>query len=211
MYGLGLPVEGKPSVAYFYETEPPLGFSTGIGSILASSQGAVQDAATGFMVGGPIGAAVGGTVGAILGLFSPTAGQIQATDATTIVNGIEPILRRNVQLFMSNPTPDTQAAAENQFMNIWGSMVGQLTSLGKGGQQGVNDRAPGGKFDWWKAYLYPIQNYQLTTSVPVATSISAGDAIAASLAPITGGMSGSTLLILAAVGFGIYAMSGGNK
>jgi len=153
---------------------------------------------------------VGGTVGAILGLFSPSAGQIQATDATTIVNGVEPILRRNVQLFMQNPTPETQAAAENTFMNIWGSMVGQLTSLGKGGQQGVNDRAPGGKFDWWKAYLYPIQNYQFTTALPAATSVSPGDAIATSLAPITGGMSSSSLLLLAALGFGLYMLSKGN-
>lgn len=181
----------------------------GLGSILASAGGAVSGATSGFMAGGPIGAAVGGAAGAILGLFSPSMGQIQATDATSVVNYWEPILRRNVQMFMQNPTADTQSAAESVFMNVWTTMGNQLSQFGKGGQQGINDRAPGGKFDWWKAYLYPIQNYKFTAA-PTASVVDASGTLSTSLVP-TGGVNISSLLLIAAVGFGIYAMSGGTK
>lgn len=30
MYGLGLPVENRPNMAYFYTTQPPLEFSSGL-------------------------------------------------------------------------------------------------------------------------------------------------------------------------------------
>lgn len=206
MYGLGLPVENRPHMAYYYTTEPPLGFD-GLGSVLASAGGAVSGATSGFMAGGPIGAVVGGAAGAILGLFSPSMGQIQATDATSVVNYWEPLLKRNVQMFLQNPTPETQSAAESVFMNVWTTMGNQLSQFGKGGQAGINDRAPGGKFDWWKAYLYPIQNYKFT-STSSASVVDATGTLSTSLVP-AGGVNMGSLLLIAAVGFGIYAMSGG--
>lgn len=81
-------------------------------------------------------------------------------DATTVVNGLAPLFQENLDTFKANPTPTTQAQAIATFNYMWITMVGKLESFGKGGTAGVNDRAPGGKFDWWKAYLDPIRNYK---------------------------------------------------
>src|SRR5260221_256054 len=106
-----------------YGTPRPVG-ANGLGAINTNPGGilggATQGAASGFMFGGPIGAAIGGAAGAvtgvITGLFTPN---IAAQDATTLVNGIEPILKANVGAFLANPSLDAQAHAANVFLSYW--------------------------------------------------------------------------------------------
>lgn len=182
--GLGIPVEAIPHPAFYYEGVPPLGFSRGMGDIITD------------------------VVGLTIGLFKPSAGQLQARDATTVVNGIVPLWQNNLRMFLNNPTPANQQAAINYFLSSWQWFVTQMESLGRAGTQGVNDHSPGGKYDSWKDNYDPILHYQFQTNLPGASNVSTGEATAGSLITPSGGINMGTLLLVGAIGFGIYAMSG---
>lgn len=70
--------------------------------------------------------------------------------AVQIVNGFEPLFRRNRDAFAAGQI--SAGEAKNTFESLWSQMVSQLSRLGAEGQRAINDRAPGGKFDWWAAY-----------------------------------------------------------
>jgi len=95
----------------------------------------------------------------IRSLFQTSLNGMQKEDATTVVNGLEPLFNENLQNFLKNPTPATQQEAISNFNYMWLTMVQNLENYAKGGTAGVNDRAPGGKFDWWKLFYNPIYNY----------------------------------------------------
>ena len=104
----------------------------------------------------------------IRSLFQTSINGYYKEDATTVVNGLEPLFRENLQQFLKTPTPATQQEAITNFNYMWLTMVQKLESFGAGGTAGVNDRAPGGKVDWWKLYYNPIENYVFPASVLAA-------------------------------------------
>ena len=124
----------------------------------------------------------------IRSLFQTSLNGYYKEDATTVVNGLEPLFNENLQQFLKHPTPTTQTEAVTNFNYMWLTMVQKLESFGSGGTNGVNDRAPGGKVDWWKLYYNPIENYVFPASVLAASAQpadSATGALSASAATAT--------------------------
>jgi len=77
-------------------------------------------------VTGPIGAAIGGliAVGSLLASVFKGCG-VTCTDATAIVNQVEPALQQNVQAYLAAPvrTASMQQAALNNFQTAWNAVT----------------------------------------------------------------------------------------
>jgi hypothetical protein len=95
------------------------------------------------------------------------------TYTTTIVNDLEPLLRTNANAYLAGPgTCADQAAALFAFDSAWqwlqsSQACGNL-QLGTPGQNCINDRAPGGKWDWTSYYRTPIANDPRVTGCTTA-------------------------------------------
>lgn len=85
----------------------------------------------------------------------------QKVASTSVVNDLEPLLQQNVAAYMAGPgTCADQAAALSAFDSAWqwlqtSQACGNI-QLGTAGQNCINDRAPGGKWDWTAMYRTPI-------------------------------------------------------
>jgi hypothetical protein len=176
----------------------------------------------------PFVAAAGGVaelVGAVSRLFQGCGAT--CTEATTIVNQVEPYLVQNNQLYFTNPNRTTgdQAAALATFEQIWATVQKNCGNpqLGTAGQNCINERGPNatnctfGKttaneyppycavpypvgvcWNWFLAYYDPILN-----DVPPGGSGPASSAATAATAtPATGTTSdvGSYLPLLLGLG-----------
>lgn len=112
--------------------------------------------------GGPIGIAVTGitfAIGHFVNKWKQRAKQKEFT--TDIVNEAEPYLQQNLAAWQqSSKTRSEQAQAISNFNAVWGEVVRQCSvrELGKPGEWCVEDRASGGKHDWFMRYLSPIEN-----------------------------------------------------
>jgi hypothetical protein len=117
----------------------------------------------------------------------------QKIASTSIVNDLEPLLRANVQAYLAGPgTCQDQAAALTAFDSAmqWlqsPQACGNL-QLGAPGQACINDRMPGGQWDWYAYYRTPIANDPRPQCQTTADS--AGQA---AVANIINRISGSTL------------------
>jgi hypothetical protein len=159
----------------------------------------------------PIESAIGGGLSiatSIRSLLQPSFSGVMKQNATTVVNAFEPLFRENVSMFQANPTPANQQAAISQFNSLWLGMTQEVSPDSSGGTNAINDRAPGGKVDWWKLYLDPIQNYKFGSSVVSGGSSTSNTA---SLPNLVGGLMGSPLLLLGVIGIAVWAMSQGGK
>ena len=124
----------------------------------------------GLATGGPVGAAIG-ALAAIPTLFQTSLAGVQKEDATTVVNALEPLFAENRDLVLQDPTPANIQQGITNFNSMWLTMASDVESLAKAGTAAINDRAPGGKFDWWKLYLTPIeQAIPKPASVPVSSA-----------------------------------------
>jgi hypothetical protein len=114
------------------------------------------------MAGGPIGLALTGgqmAAGLIINFLHPSVTGMQAQDATTLVNGIEVMLQQNLNNWNnSDKSSQSKAAALYTFDQYWGQIVSGCSQFAGPGTKCVNDRMPGGKFDWFKRYRDPIAN-----------------------------------------------------
>lgn len=134
-----------------------------IGSIAGTFAGAA--AAPGALVGASlavpvIGAAIAGITLAV-SLFMNRLGPKQKVYTTKIVNDAEPLMKQNLAAWnASNKTRSEQAAALNNFDQVWSAVVAACdrTELGAPGQACVNDRKAGGKWDWFSYYRSPIES-----------------------------------------------------
>ena len=140
----------------------------------------------------------------IRSLLQPSFSGVMKQNATTVVNAFEPLFRENVSMFQANPTPANQQAAISQFNSLWLGMTQEVSPDSSGGTNAINDRAPGGKVDWWKLYLDPIQNYHFNASVVSGGSSTTNTA---SIPNLVGGLMGSPLLLLGVIGIAVWAMS----
>lgn len=97
------------------------------------------------------------------------------TYTTTIVNQLEPLLNANKNSYLAGPgTCADQAAALSAFDSAWAWLQSTQAcgnpQLGTPGQNCINDRAPGGQWDWTAMYRTPI------TNDPRAVCVTAADA-----------------------------------
>ena len=114
----------------------------------------------GAAVGAAIGTAVGGPVlGAVVGSAITAATQLvvmaeklfsgcgsTCTEATSIVNQVEPLLLQNSQMYFTNPNRTTgdQQLALSTFEQIWATVTQNCgnPALGVAGQNCINERGP---------------------------------------------------------------------
>lgn len=74
----------------------------------------------------------------------------ERNDATSIVNRYESLFKQNAQAGQSGQLPAD--AAQQNFERMWTEMQRELQPLGEEGQRALQDRSPGGQFDWWSTY-----------------------------------------------------------
>jgi hypothetical protein len=137
--------------------------STQIGSGLLATAGLVSQTA-GPIAGAAV-AAAGGIaelVGAVSKLFQGCGAT--CTEATTLVNQVEPYLIQNNQIYFTNPNRTTadQATAAATFQQIWATITSTQgcgnPALGSAGQNCINERGPnatGCTFGYTTANEYP--------------------------------------------------------
>lgn len=137
------------------------------------------------------------------------------TQATQIVDQIEPLMRQNVAAAQQQATanggcllPAEMATVTQNFQILWQQVLngcGQLPA--PGGTQCIADRKPGGKYDWTAYYLAPLQAIPVcqvspppasssTEAFPVSTPAGAATSYTPSLPPgfVTGAAATSTPL-----------------
>lgn len=154
---------------------------------------------------GPIIAGV--TVGLTL-LFS-RKGPKQKVATTKIVDAVEPLLRDNLNGYLSGPrTRASQAQALANFDAGWQYVVEHcdIPEMGNPGKACVSDRSPGGQWDWFAYYRNPIAN---DTEVRDDVGAAVSDTVATLNSATVGGLPAALLLAGALVAVGIFA--GGKK
>lgn len=112
-------------------------------------------------------------------LMQPTLRGVQQQDATSIVNAAEVYLKLNVNNFnASAKTLQDKINALAVFDGYWAQVVQGCTALARAGTNCINDRSPGGKWDWFKMYRDPIANAPVTgtgvSSQATSTNVSGG-------------------------------------
>ena len=82
--------------------------------------------------------------------------------ASEYANKAQNLLIQNLATYQALSSPrakSAQSAAVSIFNQVWQGLVSACGSVpGAAGSNCIADRQPGGKFDWWAGYLYPIQN-----------------------------------------------------
>ncbi len=91
------------------------------------------------------------------------------TYTTSVVNELEPLLNQNKNAYLSGSgSCASQAVALDAFDSAWQWLQSMQAcgnpQLGTPGQNCINDRAPGGKWDWTAMYRTPIASDPRTTS-----------------------------------------------
>lgn len=125
-----------------------------------------------------------------LSLFRRQSGQ-QKRAATSIVEQIEPLMQRNLEEFLANPSRTRRAQAIDTFDALWQELVRACgdPQLGDAGRRCIDERRRGGRWDWFAAYRDPIANWGgeiIRTPVGVAP---AGDSGAPSTSTLLTGIS----------------------
>ena len=108
-----------------------------------------------------VGAAIAGITLLITALLN-RKGPKQKTITTGYANEVEGYMKQNLAAWQatSPKTATSQNQALQNFMSLWNELVTACdkAELGNPGQNCVNDRKRGGKWDWWSYYYDPIAN-----------------------------------------------------
>jgi len=126
---------------------------------------------------------IGGiVVGVTIGLTALMSrkGPKQKVATTEVVDTAEPLMAENRDGYLSGPrTEESRLQAIENFKAIWQWVVDHcdIPEMGKPGQNCVNERKPGGQWDWWAYYYDPIYN-DLAASGASSVSTSTRDTAA---------------------------------
>jgi|SRR5579883_197246 hypothetical protein len=99
-------------------------------------------------IGGPVGAAIAAGIGVAMAIaqFFKGCGQT-CIQSSNDANQLEPYLKQNLQAYLSSPirTKSMQAAAINNFMTVWNTLVQACSNpaLAQAGQNCISDRQQG--------------------------------------------------------------------
>ena len=198
---MGLAGLGDASSATGATSVAGTGASAAVG--IAATTGAIA-ASTAAIAIPVIGVAIAGLI-----FWLNRKGPTQKIETTKIVNDAEPVLKQNLAAWQSltpeQKTKSTQQLMLDNFNQVWNRVV-QLCSdskYGDPGQNCVNDRKRGGKWDWFSYYYDPIANDPQVHADTIASSTS--NLITSSL---NGAMSGSLssmaiMAVLAIVAIGV--------
>lgn len=136
-----------------------IGMTLGTSAIKAGSTSASQSSWLAAM-GGPIGLSVAGATIALQLLWTSMRKRGARKVATTqIVDEVEPVIQQNLAGYLDGPRTETsQAQALANFDAAWDYVVDNCKrpEMGTPGEWCVEDRQPGGKWDWFARYRDPI-------------------------------------------------------
>lgn len=135
-----------------------------------------------------IGAAVAAVTFGLSRIFRRGA---QKRAATQIVDELEPLLKQNLEGYLSGPrTVESQRQALQNFDAAWQYLTSSRgcgnPDLGDAGRRCISERARGGRWDWWAAYRDPIANdtARSASQAILAQAQSAGWVVPAALAVV---------------------------
>lgn len=133
---------------------------SGVGDLSPQNQSIANVAATGASatvsillamgtIGGPVGAAISGLIAVGMALVKVFGGCGQTcVQASNIANQVEPILKQNLDHYLSAPVryASLQAAAVNNFQTAWNALVQNCSNPGlqAAGQRCISDRQRSG-------------------------------------------------------------------
>ncbi|MBK8200688.1 MAG: hypothetical protein IPK75_20315 [Acidobacteria bacterium] len=136
-----------------------------VGGILTTGgTNSIAAAAWGAMAIPIIGAAVAGVTIGLMLLYA-RKGPKQKVATTAIVNDVEPKLQANLEGFLAGPrTWESKEQAIANFYAGWQWVVDNCDTpeMGNPGKACVADRQRGGKWDWFRMYLEPIEQTVIT-------------------------------------------------
>lgn len=163
--------------------------STGItaAGTVSAATGATASVLTAIGIGAQavpiVGTIIGGVALLVAALGIGNGCGASCTNSTAVVNKIEPFLQQNLAAAQAQAqanggclTSAEQSTCVSYFNTAWGDVVQGCGQVGgPGGKQCVTDRQAGGKIDWFKLYLDPIQALPIcavTSAVSVSSDVS---------------------------------------
>jgi hypothetical protein len=135
------------------------------------------------------------------------------TEATQVVNQIEPLMQQNLSAAQAQAsanggclTSAEVSAATANWQALWNEVLSNCGQIpAPGGTQCISDRQPGGKYDWTAYYLTPIQQIPVCA---VAAPVSVESDISSIANTFGLNISGSELLFYGGVGLlGLFLLS----
>lgn len=208
----------------YFDLPPGLGASAG--SEATALGGAAASSATSILAAtGTIAASTVPIIGAGIALVTTLIGAliqnsgcgVTCVETSQWANQAEPLLQQNIAAYFAQPAPrsqSSQAAALQNFMNVWNTLQQQCSQAGTGaaGQRCISDRQsgactwkqtttspllaypgepqPGACWNWWSGYHDPIANDpDVAPDSVVAASSSTGSAAAGAPAGSSAGSS----------------------
>ena len=222
----------------YFDLPPGLGATAAqegiaVGGAAASSAASIL-AATGTIAAGTvpiIGAGIAIVTTLISALIQNSGCGITCVETSQWANQAEPLLAQNIAAYFAQPAPrsqSSQAAALQNFSNVWNALVQQCQQPGTGtaGQRCISDRQsgactwkqtttspllgypgepqPGACWNWWSGYHDPIANDPDVAPDAVITASSAGAAVNSAGAAVGNALSSAGLppSLLPALGVG---------
>jgi hypothetical protein len=167
-------------------SSPPNSALISTGITAAGTVSAATGATASVLAAVGIGAQAVPIVGTIIGGIALLVGALgigngcgaSCTNSTAIVNKIEPFLQLNLAAAQAQAqanggclTSAEQAACVSYFQQGWAEVVQGCGQVGgPGGKQCVQDRQAGGKIDWVRLYLTPIQALPVCAVTPASVT-----------------------------------------
>lgn len=155
--GIGVWQYGSRSVDSGDQVSQVVSNITSAGATGASLASSVAGASIAVPI---IGAAIAG-VSVAIGLFLNRKKPKQKIATSQMADEVERYMRDNVDAWQkSNKTASEQAIALQNFDVLWGQLYEYCSneSLGSPGRNCINERKPGGKWDWFARYRDVIKN-----------------------------------------------------
>lgn len=154
-----------------------------VGTSVAASAGLLTAIGIGAQAVPIVGSIVGGIALVIGALGIGNGCGASCTASTAVVNEIEPYLQQNLQAAQQQAaanegclTSAEVSTLQANFNQLWNYVTQNCQKVGgPGGSQCVADRQRGGKWDWFKLYLDPINSYpvcSISSSAGLVSSFS---------------------------------------
>lgn len=201
--GLGAPTDAQIAAGLVSGTNIGASTAIGTGSEVAGGIAAGLETLAPFTgPAAPFIAAAGAIVGPIATLFKGCGATCQQT--SQIANQVTAAAQQITTLYWAQKvrTVSMQQAAIASLQQIYQFLIQNCQAIGgKGGQQCIQDRQPGGKYDFQAQQILPIQNDSAVVPDPVTAS-----PVASALPSAVAAVTSSNLFLPLALALGAWLL-----